>query len=583
MSISDIRKQLADLKQSMASFTEVIESIYARVDMLESSTEPIVEMSTRDAIDSKSNGDGNHDGDGNSTPLRGYTTGVSTPTYGFAQPINPRRLTSTGGINDSLHTTLPINPPVAPTAEGTRSLPTVPPLSNIENVIKRYGKDLISNINVLWYFSNMHTSNPERPPTLTVTPSENFLLGKLDALKPYRISKLDILHVATRIVKIMDLLSQTRAIDAVPTVGFVDPGIRSIVVSKFLAVNSLPPLAERMVLLQFENATELVLTQPNEYGIGALITGVIKCIAGMRNNSVFVDVLRKLSMFLPAVHEGKLYSLDMAHQSLQSYHKLFSTVVEMSKMLYPTAVENYPRLYLVTIYLEGLKSKGVSANPFSKVVTTLGTSEYSTYTQVYNVLLDMFTSSASMELVGDPKTYLTWGGSSQRRMSAKAEYIKGQPTLHAMITSSGYSAYYDAYEVPEYEVDEFVYSLSSNYTDDEVSSIPDEPTDDAAMEEGYLRARFAENEEMEQLYALSAMDTPCWVHFGHALFQDPKSCSRRECRHSHNHEDPTLAELYRTRQRETHLKMMRTSRTPKGRSSGPPAATKSHHHARGKA
>ena len=213
MSISDIRKQLADLKQSIASFTEVIESIYERVEMLESSTEPIVEMSTRDAIDTKSNGDGN------STPLRGYTTGVSTPTYGFAQPINPRRLTSTGGVNDSLHTTLPINPPVAPTAEGTRSLPTVPPLSNIENVIKRYGKDLISNINVLWYFSNMHTSNPERPPALTVTPSENFLLGKLDALKPYRISKLDILHVATRIVKIMDLLSQTRAIDAVPTVG----------------------------------------------------------------------------------------------------------------------------------------------------------------------------------------------------------------------------------------------------------------------------------------------------------------------------------------------------------------------------
>lgn len=79
------------------------------------------------------------------------------------------------------------------------------------------------------------------------------------------------------------VFSCTRAIDSVPTVGYVEPGIRSIVISKFLAVNALPPLAERMVLLQFDNATEFVLTQPNEYGFGALLTGVIKCIAGMRS------------------------------------------------------------------------------------------------------------------------------------------------------------------------------------------------------------------------------------------------------------------------------------------------------------
>ena len=114
-------------------------------------------------------------------------------------------------------------------------------------------------------------------------------------------------------------------------------------------------------------------TKPHEYGLGALIAGVIKCLSGMRNNSVFVDVLRKLTMFVPSVHEGKMYSIDLAHQALQAYHKLFTTVVEMSRMLYPSAVDNYPRLHLVSIYLDGLKSKGISANPFSKVVESLGT------------------------------------------------------------------------------------------------------------------------------------------------------------------------------------------------------------------
>ena len=68
----------------------------------------------------------------------------------------------------------------------------------------------------------------------------------------------------------MDLLTQTRAIDSVPTLGFVESNVRNIVISKFLSTNALPPIAERMILLQFENATELVLTQPHEYGLDAL-------------------------------------------------------------------------------------------------------------------------------------------------------------------------------------------------------------------------------------------------------------------------------------------------------------------------
>ncbi len=252
----------------------------------------------------------------------------------------------------------------------------------------------------------------------------------------------------------------------------------------------------------------------------------------------------------------------------------------MSKLLYPTAVDNYPRLHLVTIYLEGLKSKGISSNPFNKVIETLGTAEYSTFTQVYSVLLEMFTSSASMELVGTPKTYLTWGGSSQKRMHARTDYIKSQPTLHAMVTSSAYNLHYDAYEVPDFEIDEYLYSMNQGYADEEVSSVMDDPVEvPSTSDGGYLRAKFTDNEEMEQLYALSAMDAPCWVHFGHTLH-----CSRLEHEHSHDHEDPMLAYLYRNRQRDTHLKMMRSSRSTKGRgvTSGPPASTKPHLYARGK-
>ena len=110
----------------------------------------------------------------------------------------------------------------------------------------------------------------------------------------------------------MDLLTQTRAIDSVPTLGFVESNVRNIVISKFLSTNALPPIAERMILLQFENATELVLTQPHEYGLGALLASVIKSIAGMRNNSVFVDVLKKLSMFVPAQSHSQIVKVSFS-------------------------------------------------------------------------------------------------------------------------------------------------------------------------------------------------------------------------------------------------------------------------------
>ena len=99
----------------------------------------------------------------------------------LTQAINPRRLTSTGGINDSLHSTLTGNTPAAPPSnvnndnDGAQLLPApplpppIPPtlhlylhyieyyrqhhiylltmnatnMASIDNVIRRYGKDLI--------------------------------------------------------------------------------------------------------------------------------------------------------------------------------------------------------------------------------------------------------------------------------------------------------------------------------------------------------------------------------------------------------------------------------------------------------
>ena len=49
-------------------------------------------------------------------------------------------------------------------------------------------------------------------------------------------------------------------------------------------------------------------------------------------------------------------------------------------------------------------------------------------------------------------------------ISARAEYVKAQPTLHAMTVSSGYSSYYDAYEIPDFEIDEYVYSRNQSQT-----------------------------------------------------------------------------------------------------------------------
>jgi hypothetical protein len=81
-----------------------------------------------------------------------------------------------------LHSHLPVEPPIHPPVASTGSNNDA---TSIENVIRRYGKDLISNINVmlLWYFANMPTDS-NRSTAITVSPSESFLLGKLDALKP---------------------------------------------------------------------------------------------------------------------------------------------------------------------------------------------------------------------------------------------------------------------------------------------------------------------------------------------------------------------------------------------------------------
>ncbi len=167
--------------------------------MLES-TDSTVERPTRE-VNITMNGGNHGNTESNTTPLRDYSTSVSTPAYGFNQPINPRRLTSTGGVGDSLHSTLAVNTPAVPTInvnnnnDGARSLPVppvpplpVPPLqlasshlsagagniTSIENLIRRYGKDLISNINVLWYYSNMQ-NDPNRTTTLTVTPTESLI------------------------------------------------------------------------------------------------------------------------------------------------------------------------------------------------------------------------------------------------------------------------------------------------------------------------------------------------------------------------------------------------------------------------
>ena len=95
MSSENIRNQLSAVKQSIANLAEVIESLYTQVDALDASREreapPDPPLETSNSVPMDPN-----------TPLRGFTTTVSTPMFGFNQPINPRRLTSTGRANDNL-------------------------------------------------------------------------------------------------------------------------------------------------------------------------------------------------------------------------------------------------------------------------------------------------------------------------------------------------------------------------------------------------------------------------------------------------------------------------------------------------
>ena len=96
---------------------------------------------------------------------------------------------------------------------------------------------------------------------------------------------------------------------------------------------------DRTLILKFEQASSAVLTNPTNYGLGALIFLVIKCISGLRDNSAFTSVLKKLNMWVPSVHEGSYYSISLALQALQLYHKLFGIVIGMANLLFPSAME----------------------------------------------------------------------------------------------------------------------------------------------------------------------------------------------------------------------------------------------------
>jgi len=318
---------------------------------------------------------------------------------------------------------------------------------------------------------------------------------------------------------------------------------------------------DRTLILKFEQASSAVLTNPTNYGLGALIFLVIKCISGLRDNSAFTAVLKKLNMWVPSVHEGAYYSISLALQALQMYHKLFSVVIGMSSLLFPTAMESYPKHVLVGIYKSGLSSEQLTPNPFTRVVHSLGVYEYKSVPALFNYLLDLFTSN-SHELAADGSLKLTWGSASRNRANGRQTYIKAHPTLNAFTSAAGYDPLLDTYEVTDAEVDEYLHAMViENEIDPEVNNTANEEDYEAyeEQEQGYLRSIFAESEQIDHLNALATLDAPCWVHFGHALFDDPKPCSRGStCKHSHEHTDPALADLYRARHRDMHLKMLKT-------------------------
>jgi len=478
--------------------------------------------------------------------------------------LNIRRLSSTGGIDSRMNRELLSD---ESTPNGNNVDQSLPRTLSIEEVSRMFsGKDLITNINILWFYANLQSTSRETSvQSVMISNSESFFLGKLEALKNYRISKFDILHIASKIVKIMDLLTMVRGVDSIPALGFIDSNLKGFVVAKYNMMNDSNEL-DRSLILKFEQATDLVLYQPRTYGLGALIFLVIKCIPGLRDNSAFMAVLKRLTMWVPAVHEGEIYSLNLALQAFQMYHKLFTTILEMSAILFPAAIETYPKHILVGIYRNGLMSEHMTSTPFHRVLNSIGHYEYANIKALYNVIMDMFTGN-NQEMTSDSRIKLTWGDASRQRIRGRNDYVKSHPILNAMLAAPGFDPLLDALEITDTEIDEFVHSMAIDeyyhHPSTEYNNEWNEEVNEYNVgDDGYLRQAFEDNANIEQLNALAALDTPCWMHFGHELFQDPKPCSRgNQCKHSHNHTDSALADLYKTRHRETHLKMMRTNST----------------------
>ena len=157
---------------------------------------------------------------------------------------------------------------------------TIPRTLSIEEVSRRFsGKDLITNINILWFYANLQsTSRDTSVQSVMISNSESFFLGKLEALKNYRITKFDILHIASKTVKIMDLLTMVRGVDSIPALGFIDSNLKGFVVAKYNMMNDSNEL-DRSLILKFEQATDIVLYQPRTYGLGALIFLVISSVS----------------------------------------------------------------------------------------------------------------------------------------------------------------------------------------------------------------------------------------------------------------------------------------------------------------
>ena len=103
------------------------------------------------------------------------------------------------------------------------------------------------------------------------------------------------------------------------------------------------------------------------------------------------------------------------------YNKLFGVVLGMSNLLFPTAMEAYPKHVLVGIYK--LSSENLTPNPFTRVVHSLGVYEYKSVHALFGYLLELFTSN-SHELAADGSLKLTWGMASRNRSHGRQPYIE---------------------------------------------------------------------------------------------------------------------------------------------------------------